>query len=254
MKIKLVSLIIALLFICTVHTSFASGDVIGIIEIKNQKGILEEVIVYGSPYVGDNQQIKDNIKLILENNAEIINIKGYQGNIDFMEYIKEIYEGNLKGDKEEQGSEHDYEKDSSFDIGSGREEDYTPGTGQYVEEIEVGIYLNGRELNEKGYSENGRTMIPLRAVAEALEGQVLSNFNNPNLKLVTVVYYDQRLDFRIGDQSAYLNHRQFAMDTAPVIKNGTTYIPFRYLLDIFKGHEVKLDSNGYKILIISKGE
>lgn len=60
MKIKIFSLIIVFLFICTTHTSFASGDIIGIIEI-NQQGIKEDIEIYGSLYVDNDQQLKDNI-------------------------------------------------------------------------------------------------------------------------------------------------------------------------------------------------
>lgn len=243
--------IISLLLISTIGSAFGiTGNVIGIIETKTQQGIREDVVIYDSPYVEDDQQLKDNINLLMESEKEVLRVREYQGTYDFSTYIQEI----LQGGTPEAKNEVEYIKDSSFDLWPGEEENHQrPGAGDYVEHIEVSIVINGRLIDAKGYSENGRTMVPIRPMAEALGGKVQANFNNPNLKLVTVTYYDQRLDFRIGGQTAYLNYRQFMMDAAPDIKEGTTYVPYRYFLDIFKGYEVKLDNSNYRILITSKG-
>ncbi|MGI6332849.1 MAG: exo-beta-N-acetylmuramidase NamZ domain-containing protein [Zhaonellaceae bacterium] len=97
----------------------------------------------------------------------------------------------------------------------------------------IPIYLGGKliPMDEPPYiNADNRVLVPLRAIGEALGAQVDWE---PYSKLVTVTKEGLSIQMTIGSRKVSLNGQQNTMDTNPVIKNGRTMIPLRYIGEYF---------------------
>lgn len=121
---------------------------------------------------------------------------------------------------------------------------------QTTTDLSIKIKLNGEliESDVKPYITNGRTMMPFRAIFEALEAEVGYDFDNPNLKLVYAKRKGIRVDMQIGNKSAYKDEKEIVMDVAPEIKDGRTFIPVRYASELL-GAEVEWIDSTRTVLI-----
>lgn len=117
-------------------------------------------------------------------------------------------------------------------------------------DLSIKIKLNGEliESDVEPYITNGRTMMPFRAIFEALEAEVGYDFDNPNLKLVYAKRKGIRVDMQIGNKSAYKDEKEIVMDVAPEIKDGRTFIPVRYASELL-GAEVEWIDSTRTVLI-----
>lgn len=112
------------------------------------------------------------------------------------------------------------------------------------EELTIKLYIdnpkmsvNGRnvEIDSQGTSPciiNGRTMIPIRAVIEAMGGTVSWN---GNLQQVTLKLDGKTLCLRIGENYAFDENDTFELDSAPVLIDGRTLLPVRAVVEYFGG-------------------
>lgn len=82
--------------------------------------------------------------------------------------------------------------------------------------------------------QNGRTQIPIRAVAEALDCDVEWD---DALKTVTITKNDMMIVLVIDNYNMQINNEIIAMDTVAQIINDRTYIPIRYAAEAL-GFEV----------------
>ena len=99
--------------------------------------------------------------------------------------------------------------------------------------------------------ENSRTLVPLRAVAEAMGLQV--GWDDARKEAGFFDGY-QSIYFPIGSRTAYSGGGgQIAMDTAAVIVNSRTYAPIRYLAEFF-GFKVDWDGETRTVLITGAWE
>ena len=78
---------------------------------------------------------------------------------------------------------------------------------------------------------NDRTLVPFRAVAEALNVKVTWDGANQ-----TVLASDGKISVKlqIGDETAYLNETAVILEAPPVILDGRTLIPLRFFSEAFK--------------------
>ena len=76
----------------------------------------------------------------------------------------------------------------------------------------------------------GRTMVPIRALGEALGSKVVWN---GDLQAVTMVKNDTMLQFVIGSPNYYIDSEKHIADTAPIIVDGRTYLPLRVAAEAF---------------------
>ena len=117
----------------------------------------------------------------------------------------------------------------------------------------IGVRVNGTAVRwtdvQPFIDNNDRTMVPLRAVAEALGLEVQwDNATRTASFLGTVTdenltRYQVRVDFQIGSTSANVTYQHLSgspstsetirMDTVPVIVNDRTFAPIRYLAEAF---------------------
>ena len=115
-----------------------------------------------------------------------------------------------------------------------------PGSPSFAQEVTESftITVNGKVVNSdvKPYIENNNIMVPVRFVSEALGCQTKYSVSKEyyNSKTVTVSGLnsdDLGLMLFIGKNRAYIGTSVYKLPTAPVIKNGRTFIPMRFLAE-----------------------
>lgn len=75
-------------------------------------------------------------------------------------------------------------------------------------------------------NESGRTMVPVRAVSTAFDADVLWDDAS---RTVTVKKNDKEIILTIDSPEAYINGSATALDSAPVIISGRTFVPLRFI-------------------------
>ncbi|NLY08274.1 MAG: copper amine oxidase N-terminal domain-containing protein [Tissierellia bacterium] len=107
------------------------------------------------------------------------------------------------------------------------------------------IVGSGSSLNETRFTvdpviENGRTLVPLRQVANALGYEV--RWDAPNKKITLIGHNLQEEDvtlvMKIGQNEAIINGRTVTMDVPPKIIQNSTMIPIRFVSEAM-GYFVK---------------
>lgn len=92
---------------------------------------------------------------------------------------------------------------------------------------------------------NGRTMVPLRAIFEAIG---LDVGWNPDLKQVTGTKDGTKILLTIGKNVAYINSKLEILDAPPVIVNGSTLVPIRFIAEA-TGLDVEWDETTKTVII-----
>ena len=97
---------------------------------------------------------------------------------------------------------------------------------------------------------DGRTLIPVRGVSEAMGGNV--NCNN-DTKTVTITLGSNKVEMTIDSKTAYFNNKAQILDVAPVVLNGRTMLPARFIAESF-GFDVNWDNDTKTISITPRQE
>ena len=103
-------------------------------------------------------------------------------------------------------------KTTVFTIGSNIMKYTASGENQHIDE---------RQIDEKPFIRNGRTMIPIRYVAECLGMKVMWNKQS---KIVTLQDEERKVEIVTNSKKIVVNGKEHVSDTAPVIENGRTYL------------------------------
>lgn len=77
------------------------------------------------------------------------------------------------------------------------------------------------------FIENDRILVPVRELGENLNYEV--TWNAP--AMVTITSADKKIVMKIGEKQYTLNGEAKIMDTAPVLKDGVTYVPVRFIAE-----------------------
>ncbi len=113
----------------------------------------------------------------------------------------------------------------------------------------------GVALDAAPYIKDGRTMVPLRAIAEAFGADVSAYGTESGLQ-ARIEYRNVDLFLTVGDQGAhfvneYGNDTAVHMDVAPEIRNSRMFVPLRFIAE---GFGATVDWNSYtKTISISDG-
>ena len=83
--------------------------------------------------------------------------------------------------------------------------------------------------NVTPYINNGRTMIPLRAVADSLN--VLVNWNNKEKRVDLTNSNGTEVQLWIGNTMALIDNKSVTVDVPPAIVNGSTFVPLRFVAE-----------------------
>lgn len=97
---------------------------------------------------------------------------------------------------------------------------------------------------------NGRTLVPIRAIIEAMGGSVGWNAEKAE---VTLTFKNDVIKLVINSDVAYLNDTQSTLDVAPTIMNERTMLPIRYIAESFK-FDVNWDDAQRIITVSEKAE
>lgn len=138
----------------------------------------------------------------------------------------------------------------------------------------IQVIVDGKPVhfsdNAPYVDKNGRTMIPLRAVADALGCETIWDSDRQSAtvrktliiegKPVTLsqIFYPNDEDFcyqwvasaTVGQK--YLDFGLNGMNTRALVKNGSTYLPIRYVAEYF-GYMVQWDAGSKTVKILSSG-
>lgn len=93
---------------------------------------------------------------------------------------------------------------------------------------------------------SNRTLVPLRFISEAFGAKVDWD---PLTKSVTIVLGSKRIVLQIGNEKALINGVFTQLDQPPLIKNGRTMVPIRFISESL-GAKVSWDANTRAITII----
>ncbi|MEY8321317.1 cyclophilin-like fold protein [Lachnospiraceae bacterium 46-61] len=87
-----------------------------------------------------------------------------------------------------------------------------------------------KEIDSEPVIINNRTLLPIRTIIEEIGGTV--NWDNEKQE-ITLTYQGDSIHLVIGNTTAYLNDTAITLDTAPVIINGRTMLPIRFIAESF---------------------
>ena len=96
---------------------------------------------------------------------------------------------------------------------------------------------------------NWRTMVPIRALAEAFDAEV--EWDN-DARTVTIAYDTGiTIVMTVGEETYTVNDEEMTMDTAPVIQGDRTYVPVRFAAEGMGFTVTPLyDSNGLTASVV----
>lgn len=135
---------------------------------------------------------------------------------------------------------------------------FTTGcSAQSIDETEIILTINNPVMSVNGIEHsidnegtvpiiiNERTLLPVRAVVEAMGGTVEWNGDT---QTVTLNRNSDTINLIIGSQTAYLNDKAEVIDTAPTILNNRTMLPIRFIAENF-GFTVNWDNEHQTVTI-----
>jgi len=85
-------------------------------------------------------------------------------------------------------------------------------------------------LEAAPFISGGRTMVPVRFIAEAYGAQV--DYDSTT-KGITITLEETVIAMQVGVNTAYVNGKAYTIDAPPVIVNGRTFVPIRFISEMF---------------------
>lgn len=94
--------------------------------------------------------------------------------------------------------------------------------------------IDGKEvtMEQAPFVENGRTFVPLRMVSESFGAEVAWN---QDTRGITVKLNDVQIFMTIGSNKAVVNDRTVDLDAPPILRNGRTFVPVRFVSEWLGG-------------------
>jgi len=92
------------------------------------------------------------------------------------------------------------------------------------------IYINGQLLysNPPAFISKGHTLVPVRQLFEALGANVMWQSED---KKINIIYPGGNTALTIGSDTALVNGTEVKLDAKPCLKNGSTFIPLRFVVE-----------------------
>ena len=128
------------------------------------------------------------------------------------------------------------------------------GGKQYVIKLKRGfiptVFYNGEKIkfDQIPVIENGRTLVPLRAIFEKLGADVEWN---EDTQTVIATKDDTKISLTIDNTAASKNGESITLDVPAKVKNGRTLVPVRFVADCF-GVDVSWDGTMQRVSLTSK--
>lgn len=124
-----------------------------------------------------------------------------------------------------------------------------------IVKIKIGsrtVYVNDKPIQIEAApwidAKSGRAMVPLRVIVEAFGATVEYRYISFGDERVSIIFGLKRIDLKIGSNIAYVEGLPVKLDTPPVIINGRTFVPIRFIMETF-GAKVDWDPFSSEITI-----
>lgn len=121
-------------------------------------------------------------------------------------------------------------------------------------EQNVGLILNGEqfETDVPAFIENNRTMVPARAIFEAMGAKVTWDEENKTVLMI----HSRENEFtsvvlQIGLDKAFVNNETKELDAPAMIVNNRTFVPLRFIMESFGGN-VTWEEETKSVLIVTE--
>lgn len=116
-------------------------------------------------------------------------------------------------------------------------------TAVVVPKGKTAIIVNNRVVatDAEPFIQNGRLMVPIRFVAQSLNSEV--RWIEPNV--IRITRDDRVISMFVGEKSCILYGQPAKMDTVPVIKNGRTFVPVRFVAEALNCNVHYVDNKVY---------
>lgn len=113
---------------------------------------------------------------------------------------------------------------------------------------DTNVSVNGEpsKLTTTPYTKNGRTMVPLRFIGESLGADIQWDGSQQKITIVK----NNKIELWVNNKDSYVDGKFYEIEVAPEIKDGTTFVPLRFITEQF-GAEVNYNPNDQSIEIIS---
>lgn len=95
---------------------------------------------------------------------------------------------------------------------------------------ELHVIVNSSELSTKPLINEGAILVPVRSLLDALGASLVWNREN---RTISAKLNDQSIKLSIGSTNALVNEQKVLLDQAPLIKDGTTFVPLRFIGESF---------------------
>ncbi len=114
---------------------------------------------------------------------------------------------------------------------------------------DIKVYVNGHKLifDDPPVIQNDRTLVPLRAIFEAMGVPV---YWDDNSNTVIAIKDDVKIKLTIGSATPTINGKQYRIDAPPRIINGRTFVPLRFISDAL-GSDIDWFGNSRTIMVNS---
>jgi len=110
-----------------------------------------------------------------------------------------------------------------------------------------------REMDGAPFIENGRTYVPVRYLAYALGVAKDDVVWVGETGTVSLQLGGKLVQMTVGSRTLYVNGQPREMDVAPLVKEGRTYLPARFVAEAF-GYEVGWDAGLQAVLTGPPGQ
>ncbi len=118
---------------------------------------------------------------------------------------------------------------------------------------DASLLVNGKtvKIDAPSFIENGRTLVPARALAEALGGKIEAVKTGAQTKIV-IEKDGATIDFLIGSKEINKDGKklEYTFDQPALIKNGRTFIPLRAVSQVL-GQKVFFDAASKTIIVLN---
>lgn len=109
------------------------------------------------------------------------------------------------------------------------------------------------DMDAAPFVENGRTFVPVRYLAYALGVPESGIVWSPSAKTVSLRKDNVLVEMAVDGNVLYVNNQGQQMDVSPVVRDGRTYLPARFVAEAF-GYEVSWDPATATVLVQSKNK
>lgn len=109
----------------------------------------------------------------------------------------------------------------------------------------VKLYVNGEASDTEPFVKKGNTYVPFRAIAEALEAEVIWN---PEKRSITVSKDGVSIQLLVGSKTASVNGKKISLDAPATVTKGNTYVPVRFISEALNA-TVKWESESQTVVV-----